>query len=148
VTAAALTYRLDLPRWDVGPRVPYRTKSGKIRTRMKRAVWDALTGNARNAHWSQRSKAVTQVVEAVWWTAKAAKIPPASHLTVQLVWAPGDQRRADPPNLASLQKPCVDALVRLGLVPDDTATWVTELMPRIDRPPVPAGLWLEVTARV
>lgn len=136
--------RLDLPRWDVGPRVPYRTRTGKARTRQHRPVWDALTGNARTAHWSQRHKAVAEVVEAVGWAAKAARMRPCSHLTIRLVWAPGDHRRADAPNLAGLQKPCVDALVRVGLVPDDTAEWVTELMPRIDRPPVQAGLWLEL----
>ena len=143
----ATTYRLDLPRWDVGPRVPYRTAAGKVRTRMLRPVWDALTGNARTGHWSQRSKAVTEVIDAVGWAARAAKVPAGSHLTVQLVWAPGDNRRADAPNLAPLQKPSVDAMVRLGIVPDDTAQWVTELMPRIDRPPVPAGLWLELEVR-
>lgn len=141
------TFRLGLPRWDVGPRVPYRTKTGSVRTRMHRPVWDALTGNARTGHWSQRSKAVVEVIDAVMWLARAAKVPAGSHLTVRLAWAPGDNRRADGANLAGLQKPCVDSLVRLGLVPDDVAQWVTELMPRIDRPPVPAGLWLELEVR-
>ena len=145
--AGVLTYRLDLPRWDVGPSVPYRTKAGKVRHRMHRPVWDVLTGNARTGHWGQRASAVTQVVDAVGWLVKGAEVPAGSHLTVQLVWAPGDNRRADGPNLSSLQKPCVDALVRIGIVRDDAAQWVTELMPRIDRPPVPAGLWLELEVR-
>lgn len=141
------TCRLDLPRWDLGPRMPYRTRGGKVRTRMSRPAWEALTGNARTAHWSQRSRAVAEVIETVGWLARAAHLTSCSHLTVQMVWAPGDNRRADAPNLAPLQKPCVDSLVRIGLVPDDTAQWVTELMPRIDRPPVPAGLWLELELR-
>lgn len=143
------TYRLDLPRWDLGPRVPYRTETGAGRTRMHRPVWDALTGNARTGHWAQRAKAVNEVIIAVGWAAKAAQVPTGKHLTVQLVWAPGNNRRADAGNLAGIQKPCVDALAAGGLhlVPDDTAEWVTELMPRIDRPPVLAGLWLEIEVR-
>lgn len=146
------TYRLDLPRWDAHWET--KTRRGLVvidkRTRKPvkhRKIWDALTGNARTAHWSQRSKAVAEVIEAVGWLARAAKLTTCSHLTVQLAWAPGDNRRADAPNLATLQKPCVDSLVRLGIVPDDTAEWVTELMPRIDRPPAPAGLWLELEVR-
>lgn len=147
--------RLDLPRWDVGPRVPYRTKAGKARTRMHRPVWDALTGNARPGHWSQRSKAVTEVIEAVGWVAKAAKVPAGSHLTIRLVWAPGDNRRADPDLLDPLRKVLIDGLARgprkdlpgLRLAPDDTDQYVTRLPSRIDRPPVPAGLWLEVEVR-
>lgn len=151
----ATTYRLDLPRWDVGPRVPYRTKAGKARTRMHRPVWDALTGNARTGHWAQRAKAVTEVIDAVTWVAKSAKVPAGSHLTVQLVWAPGDNRTADEDNLWPLQKVLADGLARgprqdlpgLHLVPDDTAMWMTKLAPRIDPAPVPAGLWLEVSVQ-
>ena len=153
--AGVLTYRLDLPRWDVGPSVPYRTKAGKVRHRMHRPVWDALTGNARAGHWGQRASAVTEVIDAVGWITKSAKVPAGSHLTVRLVWAPGDNRHADEDNLWPLQKVIADALARgprkdlpgLRLVPDDDARWMTKLSPRIDRPPVPAGLWLELEVR-
>lgn len=152
MTATITTVRLDLPRWDVGPRVPYRTRTGAARTRMHRPVWDALTGNARTAHWAQRHTAVREVVDAVVLLARAARLEPCGHLTVRLVWAPGDNRRADPDLLDPLRKALIDGLARgprkdlpgLRLVPDDTARYVTRLPSRIDRPPVPAGLWLEL----
>ncbi len=152
--------RVDLPRWDImwevktgrggWPKVNKRT--GKtIRHRM---VWDVLHANARPAHWSQRAKATLVVITAVVDAVTAAGLTPCQHLTVQLVWAPGDHRRADRGNLYPLQKAAIDAMARgrsdlpgLRLVPDDSDRWVEELTPRIDRPPVVAGLWLEVQQR-
>lgn len=154
------TYRLDLPRWDLGPRVPCRTKdgqlkrtaSGKIVTRMRRSVWSALTGNSRSGHWAQRHAAVKKVIAAVIESARTANVPAGSHITIRLVWSPGDNRHADEDNLWPLQKVLADGLARgprkdlpgLRLVPDDTAEWMTKLAPRIARPPEPVGLWLEV----
>lgn len=155
--------RLNLPRWDTAweprwtlddmrRRVVKVDKNGKVVKQRK--VWDALQGNARPAHFAQRHKAVKEVIEAVVTVARLARLRPCAHLTVQLVWAPGDHRRADDDNLWHLQKVCCDGLARgprgkrpipgLQLVPDDTRRWMTKLPPRIDRPPVPAGLWLEV----
>jgi hypothetical protein len=151
-------YRLVLPRWDLPQPKTGRGgwPKGNPTTRKvvkHRPVWDALHANARPAHWAQRHKAVREVIQAVSWAARCAGMRECEHLTVQLVWAPGDRRRADRGNLAIIQKSCVDALARgrsdipgLRLVPDDTDRWVEELMPRIDRPPVRAGLWLEVVA--
>lgn len=157
--------RLDLPRWDTAwevktgrggwPKVDIKT--GK--TIKHRKVWDALKGNARNAHFAQRHKATKEVITAVADVATRAGLRPCAHLTVQLVWAPGRRFRADDDNLWNLQKVCCDALARgprgkrpipgLQLVPDDTREWMEKLAPRIDWPPEgelygPSGLWLEV----
>lgn len=150
--------RLDLPRWDTAwepktgrggwPKI--NPKTGKVIRH--RLVWDALHGNARTGHWSSRAKAVTQVITAVTQAATTAGLRPCQHLTVRLVWSPGDWRRADDDNLWNLQKVCADALARgprhdlpgMHLVPDDTARWMEKQAPRIDRPPVPSGLWLEI----
>jgi hypothetical protein len=74
------------------------------------------------------------------------------------VWAPGRRLRADAGNLYPLSKAAIDGLtparivrrksniahhVGLGLVPDDTPQWVTELTPRIEPPPA-RGLWFDV----
>lgn len=164
MTATELTtYRLDLPRWDVGPRVPCRTKegqlkrtkSGQIQTRMKRPTWDALTGNSRSGHWASRHTAAKKVIAAVIQSARAANVPAGSHITIRLVWSPGDNRHADEDNLWPLQKVLADGLARgprkdlpgLRLVPDDDAKWMTKLAPWIARPPTPPGLWLEVTVQ-
>jgi hypothetical protein len=160
--------RLNLPRWDTaweprwtvdqfGRRVVKVDKNGKVVKQRK--VWDALKGNARPGHFAQRHKAVKEVIDAVVTVATLARLRPCRHLTVQLVWAPGDQRRADDDNLWGLQKVCCDGLARgprgkrpvpgLQLVPDDTRQYMEKLGPRIDRPPPgqktgPSGLWLEV----
>lgn len=149
--------RLDLPRWDQDWEIKTRRggwpkidpQTGKVIKH--RRVWDILKGNARYQHYAQRHLAVKQVIQDVSAAATKAGLRPCEHLTVQLVWAPGDNRRADDDNLWNLQKVCCDGLARgrkdlpgLQLVPDDTRQWMEKLAPRIDRPPVPAGLWLEV----
>lgn len=152
--------RLDLPRWDTEWKVRTRRggwprvnpTTGKVLKH--RPVWEALRGNARNAHYAQRLKATREVIDAVVAAANRAGLQPCQHLTVQLVWSPGDNRRADVDNLVGLQKICCDGMARgrtdipgLHLVPDDTDAWMEKLMPRIDRPPTPPGLWLEVVSR-
>lgn len=159
--------RLDLPRWDTmweakkgrngWPKVNPTTR----KVIKQRRVWDALKGNARTAHFAQRHKAVREVIGAVVDVAARAGLSPCAHLTVRLVWAPGDWRVADDDNLWHLQKVCCDALARgpkrvkaladvkgLHLVPDDTRQYMDKLAPLIHRPPKgqtgPSGLWLEV----
>jgi crossover junction endodeoxyribonuclease RusA len=93
--------------------------------------------------WRARAKHVRQIREAIAWQAK--KIGPCGHITAQLHYAPGDQRRRDASNLMASQKPAVDGLVDAGVVSDDTAEYVTELMPVIHPGPGPRRLWLTVT---
>lgn len=135
------TYRLDLPFY----RPP-----------------EALTGNAREGHWAPRSKATNEVRTAVAWLGRQAGIPPSRHLTVELVWAPGDRRKRDADNLWPMLKACCDGLARgprkpsaraapwvgLDLVPDDTPRWMRKLPPRIAGPDETdeIGVWLLVTA--
>jgi hypothetical protein len=152
---------LNLPRYDIAWEVK-KGRNGwpkvnpKTRKVVKhRVVWDALMGNARNAHWSARAKAAKLVIADVVRIGTAAGLEPCKHVTIRLVWAPGDMRTADEDNLWNLQKVIADGLARgprkdlpgMRLVPDDTSTWMTKLGPRIDRPPTPAGLWLELHAR-
>jgi crossover junction endodeoxyribonuclease RusA len=114
----------------------------------------ALVGNSR-AHWRQRSADTQQVRTDVMSLARQAGLHFArgiSHITVELVWAPGDRRRRDADNLWPLLKACCDALARgprrdwvgLELVPDDTPEHMTKLAPRIQPPPA-KGMWLVLT---
>lgn len=146
-----LRYQLELPRWDLDWRITRRRspRTGQIATRRRRPVWDALNGNARTAHWSQRHRAARQVIADVMNLARYHQIPAGQHLTVTLLWAPGNRRRADPDNLHGINKVCCDALARgrgdipgLHLVPDDTKQYMTK---QTDILPPPAnGLWLIV----
>lgn len=111
----------------------------------------SLAGNSR-AHWRQRSADTQQVRSDVMRLAEGAGIHRfgrIEHVTVELVWAPGDRRRRDADNLWPLLKACCDALARgprrdwvgLELVPDDTPEHMTKLAPRIEPPPA-KGMWL------
>jgi crossover junction endodeoxyribonuclease RusA len=110
-----------------------------------------LTANQR-LYWAQRCRLTYEIRRTVAWLAKGAQIPTVEHLTVQLIWAPGDRRKRDEDNLWPTLKACCDALARgrpdltgLDLVPDDTSKYMTKLSPRILPPPEPAGMWLEIT---
>jgi hypothetical protein len=126
---------------------------------------NALCANYRSAHWAGRSTASREVREAVSTLARVVglhRVAGARHVTVELVWAPGDRRRRDAGNLSPMLKAAVDGLtpartvtrrtkgklkishhVGVGVIPDDTPQWVTELAPRIIGPPL-RGMWLSV----
>jgi crossover junction endodeoxyribonuclease RusA len=104
-----------------------------------------------NDHWHRLTLAphIAQIRRDVAWRAKALHIPPQQHITVGLHYAPGDNRRRDASNLMACQKPAVDGLVDAGVVPDDTALWVTERMPIIRHPgPTDFTRWLVLVVRV
>ena len=110
-----------------------------------------LTANARLHHMvrAQRTRMIRQRVHDA---ARAAGIPKATHLTVTLHYAPGDNRRRDADNLVPTLKAACDALARgkrrdwvgLELVPDDTPDHMTKNMPVIHPGPGERRLWLEV----
>lgn len=105
-------------------------------------------------HWAQRAKDTREVRTAVARLARYARIPKSTHLTVQLLWAPGDNRRRDNENFAPMFKSCCDALARgrkdwigLELVPDDTPRYMTKLRERILTKDEcsEVGMWLVIT---
>jgi crossover junction endodeoxyribonuclease RusA len=112
-------------------------------------LWEGkppLTSNeTRRMHWRvERARIKFIRREATEWRAREAKIPPCDRISVGLHYLPGDKRRRDASNLIATQKPAVDALVRLGIVPDDCAPYVTEQMPVIHLGPGARRLWLVV----
>lgn len=143
------TYRLPLPRWDTAWEVVAR-KGKPVRVRK---VWDALNLNGR-PHWRARHAANREVMDAVVLLGRQQKlhqITGARYVRVVLVWAPGDFRTADAINRSPIVKAAADAIGKgtkdrpgLRLVADDSDRWMEQSV-RIDRPPQPAGLWLEIT---
>lgn len=110
-----------------------------------------LTANQRLHHMAE-AKRKRLVREGVMLAARAAGIPKAEHLIVQLHYRPGDNRKRDEDNLWPTAKAAFDALARgprrdwvgLELVPDDTAKYMTKLGPVIHPGPGKRRLWLTV----
>ena len=101
------------------------------------------TANDR-VHWRVRAVYTRTIREQVAWVAKSLGIGPQAHVTVRLHYQPGDARRRDEPNLITSQKPAVDGLRDAGVIPDDTAEYVTEQMPIIHPGKGHRALWLEI----
>lgn len=116
----------------------------------------ALTANAR-PHWSATRRDTRQARSDVMRLAQAAglhRLPRIAHITAVLVWAPGDNRRRDPINLALFVKALCDGLARggrtdligLDLVPDDTPEYFDQRTAVIAPPPA-KGMWLDLSIR-
>lgn len=97
-------------------------------------------------HWARKAKLTKAIRTEAFIRCRAARIPRAKHLTVQLHYQPRDNRRRDPSNLMPTQKALVDGIVDAGVVPDDTPQYVTETIPTI-HPAIkgePGRMWLTV----
>lgn len=72
-------------------------------------------------HWAQRYQ-----IEQMWQTAAAYTALQAGaprgldRVKVTLAIRPPDRRRRDRHNFTAMFKPCVDGLVKAGIIPDDT----------------------------
>lgn len=95
-------------------------------------------------HWREERRRKQLVRDSVRWRVKEAGIPSCQHITVAVHYLPGDKRIRDASNLMATQKPALDAVVRAGVVADDSAQWVTERMPVIEEGDGPRRLWLRV----
>lgn len=138
------------------------TRAGELHVRLRLPYPRpprGLAGNAR-VHWSVKARDTRQVRSDVVNLAKAAGLHryqpgEVEHVTLQLVWAPGDRRRRDEDNLNPLVKVVADALARgpradwvgLDVVPDDTPEYMTRHRPLILAPPAPAGMWVDLRLR-
>lgn len=104
-----------------------------------------ITRGARMA----KAEQVRDIRTAVATLARDAQIPPCDAIHVRLHYRPKDNRRRDPDGLMPTMKPCLDALVDAGIVPDDTARYVDWSRPVIHAPLMPdrkPALWLVIAA--
>lgn len=118
---------------------------------MKR--WTIATGVTKplslndRMHWAQKARITRQVRSTVAWNAMSMRVPRADHYHAQLVYYPPNRRRRDPDNLWATAKPAIDGLVDAGVLPDDTARFVTRHDPLIADPQpgvVDCRVWLVV----
>lgn len=79
-----------------------------------------LSLNGRITVPAARNRIVQQVKHAGWVVARHKKVPPLQAIIVELLWFKGDNRRADPDNMAPTLKALLDGLVLAGVVPDDS----------------------------
>lgn len=85
-------------------------------------------------HWRKKYEARDELNSAVIMLVRKERIPPCQRIRVTLVYTPKDKRRRDPLNLVETLKPVEDAIVRAGVVPDDTPQYLESQMPLIDLP--------------
>lgn len=100
-------------------------------------------------HWRPKAAKVRTARDDARWAIKAARLPRLPAAEVVLVWRVRDRRRRDLDNLVATLKPCLDALVDEGVLPDDDWTHVRLASTRID-PPNPertCAVWLEISER-
>ena len=141
---------------------------GRPQTFVLEPLWERppLRSNGTQPHYRVRADTVREIRELVAARARQQgmhRLSGVAHLTFQLHYAPGVNRRIDPPNFYPTLKACVDALsnprrridprkgsrawVGLTIVPDDTPQWVTLRDTVIVPPPEPGPrCWLVVTA--
>lgn len=112
-------------------------------TPRSRSLGPPLTANMRLHHMARASR-VRTVREQVALAVGLLRIPPGSHVTVTLHYAPGDNRRCDSDNLDATRKPACDGLVDAGVVPDDTPRWMSRPEPVIHPGRGVRRLWLAV----
>ena len=100
-------YVVPLP-WHRPP-LTLNTGAGKIETwRLANVIRDAVTLLAKG------------------------KVPRECHpCSIELVWYKGDNRVADSDNIALTLKYCIDALVRIGVLPDDSPRYVVRTSQRV-----------------
>jgi len=95
--------------------------------------------------WRPKHERTRLIRYTTGWRVKHLNLTPATFLTVQLHYRPGDNRRMrDPMNLTASSKPAIDGLVDAGLVPNDTDEFVHENTPVIHYGPGVRRLWLTV----
>ena len=82
-------------------------------------------------HYMVKAKLTAAVREGAREVIEFAEVPPMDHIRTWIEYAPKDSRRRDPINLIPMLKACEDAIVDLGVVPDDTQEFVESCMPKI-----------------
>lgn len=75
-------------------------------------------------HWREHARIKSELMEAARWKIRAARIRPLDSCTVYLEWIVPDRIRRDTDNPTATTKVLVDALVREGVIADDSPEYV------------------------
>jgi len=96
-------------------------------------------------HHHVKAKAVAQALAEARLAIRAAQVEPVVGAIVTLHYRVPDRRRRDADNLAVVLKVCQDALVKEGVLPDDSWVCVPASGCRIHPPGEPAAMWLTLS---
>ncbi|MFD2419758.1 hypothetical protein [Amycolatopsis pigmentata] len=101
----------------------------------------------RDQRLARQEKTRRRAIVADTVTAQAARVGLGghTHVNVRLHFATGDSRGRDQANLAATLTPCLDGLVRAGVIPDSAPQHVTRWSAEIHPGSGPRRLWLEIT---
>ncbi|NUR16690.1 MAG: hypothetical protein HOQ13_10305 [Dermatophilaceae bacterium] len=103
-----------------------------------------LRANDRRS-WPAQHRAFQQALTEARWAVKAAKPTPVVGANVTLHYRPATRRRQDADGIAPSLKPCLDALVLEGVLPDDSWVHVTRTAQEFHEPDGDAAMWLTLT---
>jgi len=94
-----------------------------------------LSLNQSNSwHWAKRKKHLDPwklAIRIAYNKYMAREEFPVGPITVKFTFTFAKNARRDPHNYIATVKPCLDALVQEGLIPDDTAEWVSVAEPEL-----------------
>ena len=105
-----------------------------------------LRANDRRA-WPAQHRAFQAALQEARWAVRAADLTPIVGADVTLHYRPRTRRVQDADGIAPTLKPCLDALVQEGVLPDDSWVCVPRTAQEI-HPPTADGpaCWLTLTA--
>lgn len=97
-------------------------------------------------HWRVKARNVADARAQARWAIRAAHPPQLERAHITLCWRVPDMRRRDLDNLAGTLKPCLDALVDEGVLPDDDFLHVKGATSRIYLPDASkvGAMWLNI----
>lgn len=107
--------------------------------------------SVRDSHHA-RGNSTRQVKRDAWYAIRQARVWPIGEpdlpINVTLHWQKATRHRADSDNLHATLKPCQDALVMAGILPDDSWVFIRRASCEIHPPAEgePARMWLTLEA--
>lgn len=104
-----------------------------------------LNANDRNDRRTGGFRKVADALTEARLAIRAAGIRPIVGAEVTLHYRVPDKRRRDADNLAATLKVCQDALVKEGVLPDDSWVCVPSATCRIHAPAEQPAMWLALT---
>ena len=105
-----------------------------------------ISPNGPRMHPHAHAGRVRGVLESARYAIRNAHLEPMAGANVELNWRIPDKRRRDPDNLSATLKPVLDALVKEGVLPDDSWVHVPSATCRILPPNgEPAAMWLTLS---